>query len=125
MVGESGLCSCRACFRHRAEQQQGQTEGRPTISAEDQRQVLPVVGRGGVEEQSGALAGPEAQGHLLPPQGQGGERGGGQGALVPTRVPGLSEGVAHRGGRREAGRQLWRTCQRVTLLFDYYYCTAA
>ena len=109
MVSESGLCSCRACFGHQAKRLQTKPKA-PTISADEHCQVLLVVGGGDVKEQSRSLAGSEAQGDLLSPQGQGGEGGGGQGALVPPLVPRLSEGVAHRCARHEDGRQLWRTC---------------
>lgn len=65
-----------------------------TVLVEQQNQVLPAV-RAHVEEQSGTLAGPEAQGDVLCSQGR--VR---QGAAAPVR---LLEGVADGCSRLEAG----------------------
>lgn len=69
---------------------------------DEQNQELPVV-RADVEQQSRALARPEAQGDVLSSQGHVGVDGGRQGAGVPQEPVRLLEGVPDGRLRPEAG----------------------
>lgn len=68
--------------------------------AEQQSQVLSVVGAD-EEQQSGTLAGPEAQGDVFCSQGHVRVDGGGQGAAAPVQL--VAESVADGCSRLEAG----------------------
>lgn len=75
-----------------------------TVLVEQQSQVLPVIGAD-EEEQSGTLAGPEAQGDVFCSQAHVRDDGGGQGAAAPVQLVQhrLLEGVADGRSRLEAG----------------------
>lgn len=71
-----------------------------TMLVQQQSQVLSVVGAD-KEQQSGTLAGPEAQGDVFCSQGHVRVDGGGQSAAAPVQL--VAEGVADGCSRLEAG----------------------
>ena len=101
----SGTKACRGASQSAA------TACSLTVPVEKDGQVLLVVGAD-VEEQGRGLRGAEAQGDVLPHQGQVGEDGGGQAAGVPVQLVRLLEGVRDRGLGLEDSRHLWKEDNR-------------